>query len=123
MNLHGLISGAIGSVNPFVTVTINASTGYTTDAAGARMPTYSTLSATTQIQALSATDLKQIDSLNIQGIHRKLYFYGEVDGIIRSLSKGGDTVTFPDSSVWLVTLPTEQWPDWCAVVVTLQDGS
>lgn len=42
MNLHGLVSGAIGLVNPFVPMTIRLSEGYTTQADGTRVPAYAT---------------------------------------------------------------------------------
>lgn len=42
MNLHGMVAGAIGAVNPFVPVTIRISIGSTTQASGKRDPLYAT---------------------------------------------------------------------------------
>lgn len=47
MNLHGVVSGAIGAVNPFVPGTIQISTGYSTSASGKRVPSYATPGAFT----------------------------------------------------------------------------
>ncbi len=126
MNLHGLAAGAIGAVNPFAQVTLKlpSATGYTTNPDGSRAPQYAaSTTVSAQIQALSGKDLRQIESLNLQGTLKKMYFYGEVDAIVRSTRGGGAVVTLPDNSVWLVTQVLEQWPDWCSVVVTLQGAS
>lgn len=123
MDLHRVVSGAIGVVNPFETVAVSVSTGYSVAADGTQTPAYQTASAQAQVQALTYRDLLQTASLNIQGTRRRMYFEGEVDAIVRMLNKGGDTLTRSDGTVWLVVFVLEQWPDWCAVCVTLQDGS
>ena len=124
MNLHGIVANAIGAVNPLISVQIQVSTGSTTNADGSRTPAYAapqTVSA--QINALQYNDIVMADSLNIQGVRRKMYINGEVDGLVRSSNKGGDLVTFPNGTVWKVATVIEQWPDWCSVILTLQDGS
>lgn len=123
MNLHGLAAGAIGAVNPFVPSAIKVSTGYTTDAAGTRTPTFSTVPGIAQVQALGFMDLKQIDGLNLNGTRRKIYFYGQFQGTNRPAQKGGDIVTLtdgPNAGDWLVAMVTEQWPDWCSLIATQQ---
>lgn len=123
MNLHGLVSGAIGVVNPFETVAVSISTGFTQNPDGSSTPQYSSSPYGAQVQALQGRDLKQVESLNLQGTVLKMYFYGEVDAIIRMLNKGGDLITRSDLTVWKVVFVFEQWPDWCAVCVNLQDGT
>lgn len=123
MNLHGLVSGAIGVVNPFETVAVSYSTGYDLEGDGTQTPSYETIPREAQVQALTFKDLLQVNAMNIQGVRRRMYFYGEVDGIVRMLNKGGDTITRGDGTVWLVAYVLEQWPDWCAVCVTQQNGS
>lgn len=123
MNLHGIVSGAIGTVNPFETVAVYVSTGYSLSNDGIQTPTFDVFTFSAQIQALGYKDLLQTASLNLQGTRRKMYFRGEVDGIVRMLNKGGDLVTRSDGTVWKVVFQLEQWPDWCSVVVTLQDGA
>lgn len=123
MNLHAITKGAIGAVNPFETVAVSVSTGYALAGDGTQTPAYQTDPAQAQVQALTYKDLLQVNSMNIQGTRRRIYFEGEVDGIVRMLNKGGDTITRSDGTVWLVAYVLEQWPDWCAVCVTLQNGS
>lgn len=123
MNLHGIVSGAINAVNPFVTVAVSYSTGYATDSNYVQVPTYETFPAKAQIQALSGKDLRQVEGLNLQGTVRAIYFYGDVEAIVRVLRKGGDMITDSDNNAWLVNQVLETWPDWCKVVVTLQNGS
>ncbi len=122
MNLHALVSGAIGAINPFETVALALSTGYAIGATGARTPSYSSTTGSAQLQPLTADDLQQIDSLNIQGTKMRGYFYGAVDQIVRMLSKGGDLVYRSDGTAWKVVFVFEQWPDWCAVCLVLQNG-
>ena len=76
-----------------------------------------------QIQALSYNDIIQADNLNIQGVRRKMYIQGEVDGLVRPNNKGGDLVLLPDGSTWLVAMVDEHWPDWTAAIITLQNGA
>lgn len=120
MNLHGIVSGAIGSVNPFVSATIQVSTGYTTTADFRQVPSYDTHAASVQVQALTFEDLKKLDGLNIQGIRRALYIAGAWNGVIRADARGGDLITMPDGTVWLAVLELEAWPDWTKIAVTRQ---
>ena len=126
MDLHGIVRGAVTAVNPDITVTVSQSTGYTTADDGTQVPTYSTLPAEAQVQALSGKDLRQIESLNLQGTLCVIYFFGQVSGNIRASSQGGDLVYVPSGAYkgeWLVTNSLETWPDWCKCVCTLQNGS
>lgn len=128
MNLHGIVSGAIGAVNPFVSATVQRSTGYTTNSDGSRVPTYTTFQISAQVQSLSYTDLIKLDALNITGKRRKIYLSGDVEGIIRADQRGGDLIVFPtgtlpEGNTWLAAYVLENWPDWVSVAITLQDGS
>lgn len=123
MNLHGIVRGAITAVNPDVTVAISESTGYTTSADFEQIPTYNTFPAQAQIQALTGKDLKQLDGMNLNGTLRAIYFYGDVEAIVRVMRKGGDLITDSNNNVWLVHQVLETWPDWCKVAVTLQNGA
>lgn len=76
-----------------------------------------------QVQSLTFRDLTQIEGLNLQGTRRAIYLSGRIDGIVRSRHKGGDLISLPDGTEWLVAQVLEQWPDWCKVAVTLQDGA
>lgn len=129
MNLHGIVRGAIGTVNPDQTIVWRASTGTSTDTAGKRTPTYAIdAPISAQVQPTSGDDLKQIEYLNMQGTLRTVYAFGSLQGIVRPALKGGDLLVFPLDSVsrtWLVVHVLETWtPDatgWCSVIAALQD--
>lgn len=124
MDLHGLASGAVGVVNPFVPATIQISTGYTVAGTGKQVPTYSSVDVSAQVQALSYKDLQQLDGINMNGTRRAIYVRGKFDSVVRPTRKGGDLVTITDgvnAGVWLTAMVLEQWPDWCKLAVTLQN--
>ena len=119
MNLHGIVSGAIGSINPFIGGTMQISTGYTTSPSGKRTPTYSTLAVSVQLQTQTYRDLQQTDGLNIQGVVKSAYVKGNFNGVNRPKRQGGDLLII-GSDTWLIVQPLEEWPDWCKFVVALQ---
>lgn len=109
MNLHQRVSGIISRVNPMLTVTVRHATGITQNADFTRIPTYSTTTMLGQVQALTSAELAQVDGLNIQGEKLAIYVNGNLEGVSRPDSAGGDLVTLPDGSVWLVTIMLENW--------------
>lgn len=125
MNLHSLVSPLIGIVNPPITVQIRRSTGYTRNPDGTRTPTYSDIATVkAQKQPLQYNDLMMTDGLNLQGERCKMYLQGDWDGIVRADQKGGDIITCPDGSTWLVAVQAENWGDqsgWTAVICTRQN--
>jgi hypothetical protein len=126
LNLHGIVSGAIAAVNPFVAGTIKVSNGtYTTASDGKRTPAYDTFKGVQmQVQALTFKDLQQVDGLNLNGTRRAIYMNGQADGVVRSMMKGGDLITLtdgPNAGTWLVAMTLEQFSGWCKVAVTLQN--
>lgn len=128
MNLHAVVSGNVGAVNPFLPATIKVSTGYATNADGSRTPQYAApVAAQAQVQALTFRDLMQVAGLNLNGQRRAIYVGGELDATVRAKMKGGDLITLangePSDGVYLVALVLEQWPDWCKVAATLQNNS
>lgn len=79
-----------------------------------------------QIQAMTGGDLRHMDMLNLQGSHRAIYVSFPLSGAARVSLKGGDVVTFPDGTVWLVNQNQEPFfltAGWQKVIVTLQDGA
>ncbi|WP_267550375.1 hypothetical protein [Rhizobium rhizogenes] len=124
MNLHAIVSGAIGAVNPHVACTMQVSTGYTTNPDGSRNPTSVIMTGTAQVQALTFKDLHQVDGLNQNGAARGIYFYGDIQGVLRTRAKGGDIITLsdgPNVGDWLVVQVLETWPDWCKCACVLQN--
>ena len=125
MNLHGIVAGAIGTVNPFVPCTMQVSTGYTTNPDGSRVPTYGIVTGSVQVQALAYKDLAQLDGINLNGEARAIYFYGEFNAVLRARKKGGDIVTLsdgPNVGNWLIVQMLEVWPDWSKAAVVLQNS-
>lgn len=127
MNLHGIVRGAITTVNPDQTGTLKRSTGYTTGANGKQIPAYSFITGMIQVQGLGPKDLQHLERLNVQGVVHKVYMYGDWGGPIRAGATGGDVLAFPaprDPTVrdWKIATVFETWPDWCAVGVTMQTG-
>ena len=122
MNLHSIVAGNITAVNPHVAVQVQVSIGKTTLADGTPVPNFlPPVTVPGQVQAMTYSDIKQVEGLNLNGTRRGIYLYGKVDGLVRATNKGGDLITTLDGSVWIVAMVLEQWPDWCKVAVTLQD--
>lgn len=131
-NLHGLVRGAINSVNPDISATWLVSTGATTDDNGTQTPTYAAgVPVKVQVQAVRGSDIKKYAFLQQQGVYRAVYAFGNPDAINRVESKGGDILTFPQYPngpvrTWLITTVDEPWTagngnlSWCRVIVTLQ---
>jgi hypothetical protein len=122
MNLAAVANGAITTINPNTTVVVSISTGYTKNADFRRTPTYINYTFQAQIQPLTGRDLRQVEGLNLQGTLRAIYLYGDIEGVIRYLEKGGDIITDELNRQWLVNQVLETWADWCKVVVTLQNS-
>jgi len=125
LNLHSIVRGAIQSVNDDIPATLRRSTGYTTGPNGKQVPAYTDTTGNVQVQALGPTDLKHMNDLNIQGVLRKVYMYGDWGGPIRADATGGDLLKFPRTrggaiETWKIATVFETWPDWCAVGVVLQ---
>lgn len=127
LNMHGLVRGVIQSVNSDTAATLRRNSGYTTAPNGKQVPTTSDTPGSIQVQALGALELKHMNDLNIQGVMRKVYMYGDWGGPIRADAKGGDLLLFPrvvggDPVVWKIVTEFETWTSggWCAVGVVLQ---
>lgn len=119
MNLHSVVSGAIATVNPPTEVTVQQSTGYTVSADGTQVPVFTPVAADLQVHALGAHELEHLANLNIQGVMRKLYAYGSLNGVIRNAQEGGDLIQW-NAMTWKVVHVFETWPDWSAVAIKQQ---
>jgi len=129
MNLQSITASAVSAVNPMVPCSLQVSTGSTTNADFSKSPSYAAaVPVMGQVQALSFGDLAQVDGLNIQGIKKAIYLQGDIEGLLRPSGKGGDLITMPDGTVWLVVMVLEAWGNntgktggnWCKVAVTVQ---
>ena len=129
MNLHQIVRGAIPAVTPDLIVALAISTGFTIDpnGPGNQVPSYDVTTVRAQIQASTFKDLQQVDAINQNGEMRSAYLYGVAHGVVRSLEKGGDTITFLDEddtySEWLVLKVLEQWTvKWVKVAILRQNS-
>ena len=120
MNLRGIANNISRTINPNIAVTVFESDGYTIGAGQRQVPAYKApVSGYGNLQALDGDDLKQMEGLNIQGKIKALFLYGELAGVIRPDSKGGDKVVI-NSQTWLVVRVLEGWRDWCKLAIVLQ---
>lgn len=119
MNLHLIAAGAVSAVNPFISITVQRSDGFTVDADYNQVPKYVQVPTTGQVQMLSGKDLRQLEGLNIQGVDQAVYLNGNFEGVFRVLGKGGDLLQF-NGFTYLVLAVLERWPDWCKVAVVMQ---
>jgi hypothetical protein len=95
MNLHGIVRGAINSVNADRPALLLKSTGATSNADFSQTPGYAPgVSVIVQIQPLGKDELRQIEKLNLQGVFRTIYMFGNTQGVVRVLAEGGDLVQF-----------------------------
>lgn len=126
INLREMANAAIQPVNENISVLYRASSGYTTNAASKRTPSYETeVDLQAQVQAVTGRLLAHMEKLNIQGVLRNVRMFGNTQGLVRINAKGGDLLRFPQSpgaerNTWLVVHVLETWPDWCSVIVSLQ---
>lgn len=127
MNLNAIVGPVCASINDWVTAYMQQSQGYATEGDGSRVPAYGPMTPMqVQLQALQYNDLMQVNGLNITGIRHAMYINGAWEPVVRSQREGGDLVTLPDGSVWLIVFLFENWArtgGWSKVCVTLQNGS
>lgn len=120
MNLSGIVAGAVGAVNPQTKAMLSVSAGYVTGGDGTQFPAYRAPKGVfLQVQALTGKDLRQLDSLNIQGSTQSVYVSGDVEGVLRPDNKGGDIITF-NHQIWLTTAVLERWADWTKFAMVRQ---
>lgn len=126
MNLHQLVRGPIGAVNPDLVAQFQRSNGYTAGAAAKRTPKYlPAVPVAIQVQPLSGTQIERLVAQNIQGVLHAVYLYGNAQGVVRPSQRGGDLLTFAyppgaPASSWLIVQVYETWADWSKVAVCLQ---
>ena len=122
MNLHAIVTSAISSINPPFVGSVLISAGFTVAGDGTQKATYTQFDGVSmQVQALTSSDLKQIDSVNLSSIMRGVYMNGAIEGLDRYAGKGGDILVF-NNQAWLVVEVLEGWDNagWCKVAVTQQ---
>lgn len=123
MNLRLAANGATQSINPNIDIRIIRQNGYTTNEDYSRTPAFEVFELqSSQVQQLTASELRQVEGLNLSTETRGIYLYGNSFGVTRVGQNGGDIIELPDLSQWLVTSVLEQWPDWVKVTITKQSN-
>lgn len=127
MNLAAIANGAITAINPNSPATLFISTGNNV-VNFKQVPNYDQIAVVAQVQPLTSSDLRLLDSLNVQGAQKAIYLNGAALGIDRIKQRGGDLIVFadgtlPEGNTWLVLASLEQWQGstWAKVAVVLQD--
>lgn len=125
LNLHAMVRGAITTVNPDRPAALKRSLGYETLPSGKQVPKFETLSGMVQVQGTNSSDLRHAEFLNIQGVLRSVYLFGNWYGVVRADQKGGDILSFCDFGEtkpkdWKVVSVLESWENWTKVLVCQQ---
>ena len=109
-----------------------ASAGNTVNADFTQTPSYAAgVSVRIQIQPLDKEGLRHVEKLNMTGVFRTIYMYGNTQGshIVRVQAKGGDLLQFAPFQgeavqTWKVVEPDGPWNveqgGWTKIIVVLQ---
>ena len=81
-------------MNPDIAAVYQQSAGSTTDNSGLQTPLYTNTNVTIQVQACTGKDLRHAEFLNLQGVLRTVFMYGNTQGVNRVDVKGGDLLQF-----------------------------
>ena len=121
MDLRSISNAVTDTVNPNILVTVQASTGYTIGSGLKQIPSYAyPVEGFAQVQALTASDIRHLDGLNIQNATKSIILRGALNAVVRVNSQGGDLVTI-GSQTYLTVAVLEQWPLWTRAALQLQD--
>lgn len=125
MNLNAIAGPLVAAINPTVTILVERSTGPVTSASGKRVASYAPpVEVRAQVQPIQYSDIMLTNGMGIQGQRIKIYLPGEWNGIVRADALGGDRVTLPDNTVWIVAVQVENWggpSGWTSVICTRQN--
>ena len=121
MNLHQIVSGAIGSVNHHEMITLYRCTG-TTNTNGVVSVSYESADVMAQVQAPSAADLRLFDSLADAKYVKKFYMNAPASTINRQEETAGDIIERADGTYWLINIVRDDFsPEgWLCCIATLQ---
>jgi hypothetical protein len=120
MDLRGIANGISDTINPNISVTVKASTGYAIGSGLKQVPSYAApVTGFAQVQALTAADLRHLDGLNIQDATQSIILRGPLNAVVRAHSKGGDLVTI-GTDTFLTVAVLEQWPLWTRAALVMQ---
>jgi hypothetical protein len=121
MNLHDVVAGAIGSVNPHETVTIWRCTGVSVTK-GVVSPVYAPLTRRAQIQQPSPSDLQQNERVARAQHSLKAWINVPADTVNRNAQTAEDIIERDDGSYWLIVGIREAYEraGWISVLAVEQ---
>ena len=121
MNLHQIVSGAIGAVNAHEMVSLYRCTG-TSNTGGVVSVTYAKSDILAQVQAPSAADLRLFDNLADARHVKKFYINAPASTINRQEETAGDIFERADGTYWLIDMIRDDFsPEgWLCCIATLQ---
>jgi hypothetical protein len=121
MNLHDVVAGAIGSVNPHETVTIWRCTGVSVTK-GVVSPVYAPLTRRAQIQQPSPSDLQQNERVARAQHSLKAWINVPADTVNRNAQTAEDIIERDDGSYWLIVGICEAYEraGWISVLAVEQ---
>ena len=121
MNLHQIVSGAIGSVNHHEMVTLYRCKGLQ-NSGGVVSVSYDKADILAQVQAPTAADLRLFDNLADARHAKKFYINAPASTINRNEQTAGDIIERADGSFWLIDMIRDDFtPEgWLCCLGTLQ---
>jgi hypothetical protein len=121
MNLHSVVAGVIGAINPHEEVTVYTNTG-TTNVKGKITPTYEKSTRRAQVQGISESDLKLTARLAESEHRLKFWLDAPVTTINRVTQSAGDIIGRADGTYWLIVACADDFAPvgWQSVLCVLQ---
>lgn len=121
LNVFAIAGNLTPIINPHITATLKISDGVKVNEDYSTSPKFIEIQLRCEVQALSTSDLQQVENMNQQSDMRAVYIIGGIKALNRPLQYGGDIINFYGSD-WLVTQQLEEWGDgsWTKVAVTRQ---
>lgn len=118
LNMHGIVRGAIQTVNEDTPGVVYVSTG-NANARGILTPTFTPVAARLQIQAQKHDPIRHANNVAYSNSYITVYAYGDFSDIERPTGSGGDVVNFRDQSTgasrwYYISQTLEWWPGWCS---------
>ena len=121
MNLHQIVSGAIGSVNHHEMITLYRCKGLQ-NSGGVVSVSYDKADILAQVQAPTAADLRLFDNLADARHAKKFYINAPASTINRNEQTAGDIFKRADGSFWLIDAIRDDFSreGWLCCLATLQ---
>lgn len=128
LNLRGIANASIQGINPNRQITLRTGKWEIDPADLIQKPIYTDTQVKGNVQSLSSDDLRQIESMNLEGVLRAVYLYGNVSGVVRVSEQATSVLLFSENIggetkvwTWNVFKVAEAWNGWCKVFVVLQN--